>query len=219
MTEYKKLLALYKHPFNLVRIGRMCDGGYIVPAELINNNLLTCGISNEISFEEHYLNLIVNPNIHCFDGTIDYFPSNNPAFIWHKMNIDSVDTDTTFCLNTIFDSFFAYQDHVLVKMDIEGGEYPGFETISEENLNKIDCLVVEVHDIEQRYDDFSALMNKLMGSLVLIHKHDNWGGGYFEAEDECFARVYELTFVHKRYIPELEVNDVSLPIPGLDYRN
>ena len=92
MRQYKELLQLYKHPFTLIRLGQNADGGYVVPKELINNNLLSCGISNDISFELDYLKNIKNPNIHCFDGTIINFPSNDLYFNWHKINIGATDT-------------------------------------------------------------------------------------------------------------------------------
>lgn len=31
--------------------------------------------------------------------------------------------------------------------------------------------------------------------------------------------MYELTFINKKYLAELQVNDVQLPIQGLDFNN
>lgn len=219
MKEYAKLLTLYKHPFTLMRLGRHCDGGYVVPKELISNNLLTCGISNEISFEEDYIKHNDNVNLHAFDGTIFNFPSSNTIYNFHKINIDSADSANTISLNTIFDKYFAGQNEVFVKMDIEGWEYPSFDTISVENLSKIQCLVLEVHWIERDYDKFVRLMQILQQELVLIHRHDNNCGNYFNYENVKYADVYELTFINKKYLAELQVNDVQLPIQGLDFNN
>lgn len=219
INTYKDLLQLYKHPFTLTRLGRNCDGGYVVPKELINNNLLSCGIEHEISFEEDYIKHINNPNIHCFDGTITSFPSNDDCFNWHKINIGTNDTSNEISLNSIFDKFFENQNKIFIKMDIEAAEYGAFSTISVENLKKIDCMVLEVHWIDKQYKNFNDLMNILNSELVLIHKHDNNNGQYFYSDSELFCSVYELTFINKSHINTLIKNDVKLPIPGLDFQN
>lgn len=219
MKQYNELLTLYKQPFELVRLGRQCDGGYIVPVDLICNNLLSCGISTEISFEQDYLKHISAPNIHCFDGTIMNFPSNDLSFNWHKINIGSHDTDTEVSLNTIFDKCFKTATDIFVKMDIERAEYASFDTIAVENLQKINCLVLEVHNIDCEYAKFKQLMDILQKELVLVHKHDNNCGRYFSFENKILADVYELTFINKKYLVELQVNDMQLPIQGLDFNN
>ena len=217
MIEYSDLLATYETNLRLIRLGRNCDGGYVIPEELINDNLLTCGIADEISFEEDYIKMVKFPNIHCFDGTIENFPSTNPLFSFHRKNIGKFDNDDTISLNTIFSCFFKNQKKVVLKMDIEGAEYESFSTLSQENLKKIDCMVLEMHDIDSKYNEFSSLMYKLNSELVLIHRHDNNSGGYFTYNNELFGRVYELTFVNKRHV--LNKNDNNLPIDGLDFPN
>lgn len=217
MVGYEELLETYKTPFSLIRLGRKCDGGYVIPEELINDNLLTCGISDEISFEEDYIKMVKHPNIHCFDGTIENFPSRNPLYSFHRKNIGPYDDEYNISLNTIFSCFFKEQSKVFLKMDIEGGEYTSFMTLSQENLKKINCMVLEVHDIDSRYNEFSSLMYKLNSELVLIHRHVNDYGGHFSFNNEEFGRVYELTFINKNNI--LKKNDNNLPIEGLDFPN
>ena len=219
MRKYKELLTLYKQPFTLMRLGINTDGGYIVPNELLTNNLLTCGISNEISFEEAYLQNVKNCNIHAFDGTINKFPSSSNVYNFHKVNIGATDSNTEISLNTIFEKYFHDTNSVFVKMDIEEGEYPAFSTISDKNLQKIECLVLEVHWIDTLYDKFEKLMNTLANELVLIHKHDNNNGRYFTDNNNIIPRVYELTFVNKKHILSREVSDVKLPIDNLDFVN
>lgn len=219
MKDYKNLLQLYKHPFTLVRLGRTMDGGYVVPKELIGKNLLTCGISNEISFEEDYLKNVNKTNVHCFDGTINEFPSKNVQYNWHKLNIGSSTNNNEISINDIFEKCFTDEKEVFIKMDIEGGEYLAFTTISDENLSKITCLIIEVHWIDNQYEDFEKLINKLTTKLVLIHKHDNNNGRYFEYEGKTIPKVHELTFVNKKYIEVLEKNPIKLPIENLDFVN
>ena len=62
-------------------------------------------------------------------------------------------------------------------------------------------------------------MNKLTTKLVLIHKHDNNNGRYFEYEGKIIPKVHELTFINKKYIEVLEENPIKLPIENLDFVN
>jgi hypothetical protein len=215
---YNNLLKIYKHPFTLVRFGRNFDGGYILPKELVNKDLISCGINDEISFENDYIKSAENCRIYAYDGTINKFPSSNKKnFIWEKFNIDSSDTKDSISLNTIFEKYNL--KNVTMKMDIEGGEYKGFETITDENLSKIDCLIIEVHWLLKQKTDFEKLMLKLNKEMVLIHKHDNNNGGYFHYGTDVIPNVYELTFVNKRFISDKIENNIKLPIENLDFVN
>lgn len=217
---YIELLQLYKHPFRLIRLGKNSDGGYVVPMELFlaNNNLISCGISNEISFEESYLRINPYARVYAYDGTINNFPSNNRLnYIWEKLNIGFTDTSSTISLNTIFEKYRL--SNVCMKMDIEGAEYPAFSTITTDKLSNIDCLVLEIHDFQPRFIEVVKLMETINRYMVLIHRHDNNCGSYFMVDNMTLANVYELTFVNKRFIPKIEPNNIALPIPNLDFNN
>ena len=82
---FTELFQLYKRPFTLVRLGRNSDGGYVVPKELfVNDNLISCGIANEISFEEDYLKMNPDAKVFAYDGTINTFPLSNSGIICIK---------------------------------------------------------------------------------------------------------------------------------------
>lgn len=218
MRRYKELLRLYKHPFTLIRLGRNSDGGYVVPKELISENLITCGISNEISFEEDYIKNISASNIHAYDGTISSFPSNNKQFNFHKLNIGTKDTNREISLNSIIENNYK-EGKIFLKMDIEGSEYQSFGSISKSNLERFSCIVIEVHRLDKEYDKFEKLLNLLEEHFVLIHKHDNNNGRYFSYEGKLIPNVYELTFVNKCYIKDKVESDQKIHIEGLDFVN
>lgn len=221
MRRYKELLTLYKHPYELIRLGRRCDGGYVVPKELLCENLLTCGISDEVTFEEDYLKMINSANIHAFDGTIKDIPVSIKCdkVAFHKKNIGSIDNESEITLNKIIEEYFVNADKIFLKMDIEGGEYPGFETITRDNLLKFNCIVIEVHSLDQNYDSFESLMERIESEFILIHKHDNNCGKYFNYNGNIVPNVYELTFVRKDLISSIEPSDQKIHIDGLDYPN
>ena len=57
--------------FNLVRIGKSNDGGYLVCKKAVNQSefLVSFGISNDFSFEKHFVQLNKIP-VHAYDPSI-----------------------------------------------------------------------------------------------------------------------------------------------------
>jgi hypothetical protein len=73
-----------KHKYNLIRIGRNNDGGYLVEKDSISksNSLVSFGIGLDWSFEKDFFNYRKIP-IHCYDHTLKY--SNIKKFSRHSL--------------------------------------------------------------------------------------------------------------------------------------
>lgn len=81
--------------------------------------------------------------------------------------IDSIDLDSFFTENNI--------DRVsLMKMDIEGSEYKAFEGLSDENLQKIENIILEFHDNTEK-----ILIHKVLKRLT------NLGFGFQIFQEDC----------------------------------
>jgi hypothetical protein len=76
-------------------------------------------------------------------------------------------------------------DHIdLMKMDIEGGEYPFFDSMQKEDLDKIGTILVEYHlQGGQTIDkEVAILLALLRGSgFKYTIKHLHAGGGFIVA--------------------------------------
>ena len=76
-------LTIYESPFEKKRIGRDNDGGYVICTgkPMKCSALISAGVSNDISFEEAFLN---ENNVPCFafDGTVDTFPDSSHAILF-----------------------------------------------------------------------------------------------------------------------------------------
>lgn len=57
---------------DLVRVGGSNDGGYVIPKFLLSetNFLISMGVSNDWSFEEHFLSVNPSLKIHAYDYTV-----------------------------------------------------------------------------------------------------------------------------------------------------
>lgn len=209
------VLTVYKSPFAKLRLGKDYDGGYII-AEIPNikyTTLIAGGIETDISFEEDFINKYSDVRAYAFDGTINNLPKENSKITFIKKNIGYENTDL---LTNIHDIVNA-NECIFVKMDIEGGEIPWIESLSNEQMNKFEQIVMEFHwPFSPREIDAFDKINK---NHYLIHFHGNNCCGIINHCGVNIPNVFECTYLHKKYfttIPELNTD----LIPGiLDMKN
>jgi hypothetical protein len=215
--------------FDLIRIGPSGDGGYVIP-NLKYSHCLTLGVAEDIQFEIDLAEKNRTCSFTLVDGTIQEIPKNhlkNVTFIpklvksftsndRNTINLDYLlSQNQAFSLDRKEDSKNFYR---LLKMDIEGWEYQALSSISDDNLNKVDVLLVEFHylfncifefDYKYYYHEiFSRLYNIFDCAFVNVNNH----GGYFKYGRSLFPNVIEVTFVKKglgREVPIQEPLEVS----------
>jgi hypothetical protein len=209
------VLTVYKSPFPKIRLGKEFDGGYII-ADIPNVNysiLIAGGIDNDVSFEEEFVNKYTNTKCFAFDGTIDNLPSENENIIFIKKNIGFENSDNITNLNDIINA----NTEIIVKIDIEGAEIPWIKSLSDEQINKFEQLVMEFHF--PFTDNEINVFDKINKNHYLIHFHGNNCCGTREHNGVIMPNVFECTYLHKKYfetIPELNTD----AIPGvLDMKN
>jgi endonuclease/exonuclease/phosphatase family metal-dependent hydrolase len=202
-----QVLTVYKSPFNKIRLGKANDGGYVV-ADIPNVKyelLLAGGISDDISFENDFINNY-NPTL-CvaLDGTINGLPSgahNKIRFFKKNIGIKPDEANLHDIINV--------HNSIFVKMDIEGGEIPWVNSLNESHLNKMDQIVMEFHF------PFSANENRAFNLLnkyfYLIHFHPNNCCGKRRHNGVIIPNVFECTYVHKKHFTlQPELNTESIP--------
>lgn len=218
-------ITVYKSPYEKKRYGRPADGGYVaVKLPCKYDVLLSGGIANDVTFECDLLDDLDIPHAYLYDHTITQPDSNwpleeslknNPQFSDKRINIipknighRNIETETN--LNDTMRDF----DNIFIKMDIEAHEFRWLRSLTPENMNKIDQMVVEVHfhpDITEQAWSIFELINK---THVLVHVHaNNWDGlrSYSLVDGRHVPKVPECTYIHKKYVDDLQVNDVPLP--------
>lgn len=108
---------------------------------------------------------------------------------------------------------------LLIKVDIEGSEYDVLHQIID-SADQTTCLIIEFHDLERHWEEFSGLMASLRNRFRLVHTHaNNWGGTF---GDRQIPQVVELTFVSAA--PDVDKTSHraprrSYPLAGLDFPN
>jgi hypothetical protein len=210
-----KVLTVYKSPFAKIRLGKVNDGGYII-ASLPNieySLLLSGGIEQDISFEEDFISHYPNVKTFAFDGTIDRLPHENNKIVFVRKNIGFHETDQITNLHEFIDN----NDSIMIKMDIEGGEIPWIKSLSTEQIDKFEQIVIEFHNpfSEEEIEVFDKICN----SHYLIHFHGNNFSPILNHKGIDIPCVFECTYLHKKYFTSTpELNSELIPT-SLDMRN
>ena len=102
-------------------------------------------------------------------------------------------------------------------MDIEGGEIPWIKSLSDEQMNKFDQIVMEFH--KPFWGKEIEVFDKINKNHVLVHFHGNNCCGTELHRGVRMPNIFECTYLHKKYFvtpPKLNTE----PIPGkLDMKN
>ena len=201
-------LTVYKSPFPKKRLGKINDGGYIVcDISGINYDcFLSAGIECDTSFEEDFLKEYPNLICYAFDGTINSFPSDNSNMLWIKKNIGNTNTKSTTNLHNLLEKY----NNIFIKMDIEGAEIEWLESLNETHMNNISQLVIEFHNpFSEREKQIFKKINK---THSLLHFHGNNCCGTRTYEGIEVPKIFECTYINKKYIKDnLELNDEVIP--------
>lgn len=191
-----------KHLYDLIRLGRNNDGGYLVEKNSlkVSKALISFGLSFDQSFEKDFYNFHNKAPIHCYDHTVKY--SGIKKFSRRSLlNILNIKYYSLLGFKNIIKNFFTNNrihfrsaigigtnlvsinhvfdriatDHVFLKIDIEGSEYRILNDILRVQ-EKLSGLVIEFHNIDLHMDKILNFINNL-SSLKIVHIHGQNPGG------------------------------------------
>jgi len=112
-------------------------------------------------------------------------------------------------INKILDN----KKNVLLKVDIEGGEYEILKDIKK-NYKKINCLIVEFHSIKKNLKKINNFINQIK-DLRIIHIH---GNNINNLDKYGLPYSLELTFINTKLFKFFnKKNNNDYPIKNLDY--
>jgi len=109
---------------------------------------------------------------------------------------------------------------VMLKIDIEGGEYEIFKHEGFlKALNNVVQIAIEFHDLPTRFRSLEKLMEALQENFSVVHIHANNYGGVFELNGKQVPGTIELTLLNNSMLASKEIDKTSIPIKDLDYPN
>jgi hypothetical protein len=189
--------------WDLIRIGSIRDGGYLIPSDL--SELIGCispGVSNLVDFELALAKLDIPSAM--YDGSIENLPIENSKFHFNRKFVGSPLNKDYVSLKTALQEFSsATKASLLLQMDIEGDELSAFHTLTSDDFDKFRIIVVEFHRVQDWTNRtvFRQLVKPVFDNLLqrfdLVHIHPNNCDGEFYFARNFFPRAIEITFHHK----------------------
>lgn len=170
--------------------------------------LISAGLSDDSSFEDHWLERHKDRRCVAFDGTINRCPSSNPNLLWIKKNVGKINNEKTDDLTSLLKKHRS----AFLKMDIEGHETDWFRNLDTALLGNILQIVVEFH--HSPYGNIDAeVYEKINSTHRLLHLHGNNFSGMVVHEGVKMPITFECTYVNKSVLPELDPNSDPVPSP------
>lgn len=212
------ILNTYTTPYELVRIGPKEDGGYIIAKGLDYDLFISCGIANDIRFEDSFLDI---HKVKCvaFDGTISTFPSHRNNIEWVSKNIGFSNTEKT----TNLKKYIQNNNNIFLKMDIEGSEFNWLDSMLKTELEKFSQIVIEFHWPFDIYR--SNMLKKLNKTHYIVHIHGNNNADIVSINNDIMPEiklpeVFEVTYINKKLCNNSSVKIKEIQFPTkLDYPN
>ena len=213
-------LKPYDLGHELIRVGSVNDGGYLVPNILDQiHYCFSPGVGSKIDFEKNLLDY----NIKSFlaDGTIKKSIELR-EFDFENKNLASYNSNTTITLENWVNSKVQKNFNLLLQMDVESFEYEIISSTPEEILKMFKIMVIEFHYIEKLnhyliFNIFSQVLNKILLNFEIAHVHPNNCQGTFYVNNEKLPTALEVTFLRKD-LCKYKKNINTLP-NKLDSRN
>lgn len=206
----ESLLTPYTINLTKKRYGKHYDGGYILYKELVEqtDSVLSLGVDKDTSFEDAILE-DKQIKIHMYDGSVEH-SFENEYFKFNKLFINSSNFS-----EEIEKTGNTNNRNILLKCDIEGGEYELFLNMDENILKKFSQICLEVHSLSANKHLAKLMFEKINNNFTLFHVHANNYGPRFEEIPE----VLELSYVRNDFCLNKQKLAVQLPDPELDSPN
>jgi hypothetical protein len=195
-AKFRELLQVSKN-FALPRIGRLGDGGYLIP-DLKYGNLISIGVGKETSFERD--KFLSETKIVMFDHTVAQPPNLPKNISFHRMGVGKQSEKNLLDFNKIIRiSDIDEQAINLLKVDIEGAEYEVFQN---SKFSAFTVIVIEIHWLEKIFyseniHKLRILLDTLLREHEIIHVHANNWRHLFNIGPIVLPDVVELTLMNK----------------------
>lgn len=166
---------------NYVRVGRDCDGGYVMLDDFQKEKpdaAYSFGIGQDVSWDEAIANYGID--VFMFDHLIDRLPKHHPKFHYFKTGVTGYEKETNLktLSELIVENGHATRKNLIMKMDVEGREWDIFKEAAPEVIGQFSQLVVEFHGLSsaasgQEYFSVVNVLKKINQTHQSIHVHAN----------------------------------------------
>lgn len=187
-----------------VRLGKDADGGYNCLDDFAGiDTAFSLGINDDISWDLDAAERGLT--IYQFDHTVSDPAPDDPRMIFQRKRIDRISGPDTQSLGDLIGAYDKRLDrpNLVLKMDIEGGEWGVLDATTEDDLGRLAWIVCELHyfqGLAQRHhrELVDRCLDKIARRFAVVHVHSNVWGGYTSLANIVVPNVIEVTFANRR---------------------
>jgi hypothetical protein len=207
-----KHIIVYKTLLPKIRLGRIGDGGYTIIDNLDYDFFISCGVNDDISFENDFLNKYQYLNCIAFDGSINKLPYNRDRLSLIQKYIGTKNNNTT----TDLKEYITNYNNIFLKMDIEEFEFDWLNIYSSDELKKFKQITMEVHFDNLSTNSYNInqklqILGKLADTHWLVHVHPNNYGKIIHNNGFIIPAAIEFTYIRKDLQNYIGLNDDTIP--------
>ena len=205
-----------------MRLGPVFDGGYVTiePETRTENDGIaySFGIS---TYDPWSLEMAKRGyNVFQYDGTIESGPYSNPMihFFNYMITGSCEPNPNEKNIKQILNEHGHRGKNIMLNIDIEGGEWDFFDTITKEELLQFEQIIVEFHGLilDDNLSRKTEILRKINETHQCIHVHANNGACpnlvTILPEFRQFPVIMEVTYIRKD--PDLKFIDCFDEFPG-----
>ena len=174
--ETKKIFQIIKpidNGYKLIRIGAAKDGGYLLPDDLTGIEIcFSPGVANNWSFEKDLYNKFKIASI-MYDGSVSKPIDLTSEHTFYKKYIGMSTFKNYISISDVLNiDLRKYKGELLGQIDIEGGEYSIFNTISEKELltKDFNSISEKIKQVEIELGSMRSNLNAIYGALQQTDK-------------------------------------------------
>lgn len=196
-------------PIGLTRVGSVYDGGYVLcDTNSKYSALISFGVGDNIDFELEMSEVVDACDL--YDHTVSHLPKSFQNGNFYKIGLANLDSNLFVSLETATSKYLNSRN-LLLKIDIEGGEWSSLENVKPSVLNHFEQIVIELHDLHQLHDPsklnlYLRVLANLSANHVLVSTHANNWSPYCIIKGYPFPDTIEVTFVRLDIFDKLPPN-------------
>ena len=203
-----------------IRIGSKEDGGYILLDDFENIRITySFGIDHEISFDKDLADK--NIDIFMYDHSIEKLPFYNKKFHWKKIGLTekkNYSNNMKTFKELLQENGHTNEKNMILKIDIDGGEWNIFSDIDNEILLQFKYIVVEFHFNDLCISQYQKVFKKLNKNHQIFHLHCNNYDSIIKFDGCYICKALEISYIIKENNSFIKFNDF-FPVTNLDYKN
>lgn len=184
-----------------VRTGGPNDGGYVCLDDFAGlSAALSLGIGGEISWDLDMAGRGLS--VFQYDHTVDSTAAAHPKFRFFRERVTAAEGDATSIPAILARHEISKPDSAILKIDVEGDEWPIFAAIPADKLRCFSQIVCEFHwfrnvaDLDW-FERAELALSKLNESFAVVHVHANNFEPMLIAGSAAFPDVLEVTFASR----------------------